>query len=519
MATQSVSSIASANSTGIDAGLLRHAIRLVHCLQKERGSSCAYYADNVKFEASMLEARSASDISASLIQHKDLPVKSSLVKIRKLIATHKNPQDSDDSMALHRIFVCFNTLISSVLHECVLNQVHAGMDQKLWGSTIRNHHRRGLSIDINERLSSDMMMKTFPQAVSGHPVNPKRLETLDSVDTVSSSEAGKPPLIPSRDTAEPTTPPRRKVTIAAAAPSPKVRQLLDLLHIFVQLKESAGTERAILSSVLALRGTDDNSMEFLVNDLILELENQRNLLAQLENLPEDQHRNLVIELGTLSPRLEELQAIILTDYESLRHAEFDAETIWDLITQYVDKLHSVELLLVEELECCLPVSMKRAISSGALSSLIIAPPSPGRVDDPSMSSTDEDHAAWNQALQRVFVPVAGESLVSKIKSMTGDEVKDRLLDFLGQGGGLHSQQENYADSIGAGSTQHEAAANLKEEMNRALSSPTKTPKSKEWEISIYELKFTKRIGVGGAATTYLADWSGQQVAVKVRHLQ
>ena len=164
MATQSVSS---ATSNGIDASLLRNAIRLVHCLQKERGSSCAYYADNHKFEASMLEARSASDVSATLIQHKDLPIKSSLVKIRNLISAHKNPQASEDSMALHRIFVCFNTLISCVLHEFVLNQVYVGIDQTAWGSTIRNHHRRGLSFDINERIASETIFKpTTPEQYS-----------------------------------------------------------------------------------------------------------------------------------------------------------------------------------------------------------------------------------------------------------------------------------------------------------------------------------------------------------------
>lgn len=37
---------------------------------------------------------------------------------------------------------------------------------------------------------------------------------------------------------------------------------------------------------------------------------------------------------------------------------------------------------------------------------------------------------------------------------------------------------------------------------------------KDWEISLYDVEFHKRIGRGAAGTTYLAKWTGQKVAVK-----
>lgn len=37
---------------------------------------------------------------------------------------------------------------------------------------------------------------------------------------------------------------------------------------------------------------------------------------------------------------------------------------------------------------------------------------------------------------------------------------------------------------------------------------------KDWEISLYDVEFHKRIGRGAAGTTYLAKWAGQRVAVK-----
>jgi hypothetical protein len=88
----------------------------------------------------------------------------------------------------------------------------------------------------------------------------------------------------------------------------------------------------------------------LINDLILEVENQRSLVNQLEQLPNGSHRNLVLELAQLGPRMKELQTIILTDFESLQTlqtAEYDSESIFYMITLYVDKLHSVELLIME----------------------------------------------------------------------------------------------------------------------------------------------------------------------------
>lgn len=41
------------------------------------------------------------------------------------------------------------------------------------------------------------------------------------------------------------------------------------------------------------------------------------------------------------------------------------------------------------------------------------------------------------------------------------------------------------------------------------------PSLDEWEVSLYEVEFHKRIGRGSAGTTYLAKWARQDVAVKV----
>lgn len=517
------------NSPNVDAALLRNAIRLVHCLQKERGSSCAYYANNTAFEAAMMEARSASDVAATLILRDDVPVASTLDKIRNLISKHRNPQASGDAFALHRIFVCYNTLISYAVHQYILKVISDGTDQKPKKSTIKNRHHRNLSFDINAKLSATTTLT--PEAVGNHKRyespsrndQPRKLKTLNSMEELSVDDDDNDS--DERQTPPPPPPPAlssawnglsdavdvRKVTFASG--KPKVQKILDLLHLFVQMKESAGVERAILSSLLAFRGTEDPSLKMLVSDLILEVEKQRSLINQLENLPEDRYRELVLELATLSPQLQELQEIILCDLESLKHAQYDSENIWGLITLYIDKLHSVELFLVEELECSLPVRMSRILSSASLSSMapqhaIIPQPSPQK-------RTTEEELLIGLSLQQIFSADSSEDIVMKIEALEADVIKKRILEALGSNsppGGSVLGEGNYAH-------QYSAAISLKQDMNRALDISVRTntspTESNEWEISIYELKFSKRIGVGAAATTYLADWSDQEVAVKV----
>ena len=504
----------------IDTWLLRNAIRLVHCLQKERGLSCAYYANNHAFEVGMVEARTASDVAAALMQHNDdVPVVSTLAKIRKMISTHRNPEESDDKFALHRIFVCYNTLISHVKDQFILTVIVEGTNHQLLKSPFRNRSQRSLSFDINSSLSlivnqgQEMVdNQNDTRSSSQEPMNATKMKSLNNeLSTEKTNEefrADRPPL---RHSPTPPLPPssleNRRVTFSAV--KPKVQHLLELLYVFVRLKESAGVERAILSSLLAFRGSDDPSLALLVNDLILQVESQRSLISQLKHLPEETPTDLVLELATLSPALEDLHMIILADFESLTHAQYDVENIWDLISLYINKLHSVELFLIEELEYCPPVKkISTALSSTSLSAMV-AP------DATANKATEDDEISARAWLQHIF-PTDGDSVASKIESMSAELIKQLILEDLcrGDADGSFNRVKEGVDNY------FSPTAGLKQEMNRFLdtSVSTSTPATKranEWEISIYELKFTKRIGVGAAATTYLADWSGQEVAVKV----
>ena len=381
---------------------LRHALRLIHCIQKERGCSCAYYANNANinasFEVAMKQARIASDFASHQLQS-TLPIQPSLNKIRSLIdnCTPKNPQDCCtsstgastasytscvvDDLTFHRIFVCFNTLISTVVHECVLKDLSGEQQKQESGKTnaammlspptspIRNSkkqnnivmkqqqqqqqqqrhtkpkHTRHLSSDINQYLSAT----DYTEGLN----TPERQNHFRQTFAFSSDDTEGDDTANEKDDTNNKNSKNNKKN--------EVQQLSDLLRLFVQLKESAGVERAILSSLLAFRNNsviqDDNksnsslpSFRMLTNDLILEVENQRALCHKLHQLPSGPHHTLVLELAELSPRLKELQQIILTNFSSLQGAEYDYETIWDIITMYIDKLHSIELLIIEDLD-------------------------------------------------------------------------------------------------------------------------------------------------------------------------
>lgn len=569
MRTQSDAAASSSNIDAIfhdspDTEKLRPALRLVHCIQKERGSSCAYYANNTLFDSAMQQARIASDNSAKFMRpYTDLPIASSLGKIRSLIENHKNPQDSSNDLIFHRIFVCFNTLISSVVHECILKDLsgdqsdgdnqsngsssnniiynnnelspeeedaHVKNNPQPTKSSRRGAHSRHLSSDINNHLVSN------PFATMGTPErqsNFRKTFVFNNEDIMLANHEGDPPtkvpsLVPSTTEAVPPSSSGPKEESITPAAHKEVRQLLDLLKLFVQLKESAGVERAILSSLLAFRNcpqaedSDEEgdrkhnslpSFRMLTNDLILEVENQRSLYSKLEKLPSGPHHSLVLELAELSPRLKDLQQIILTDFDSLRGAEFDSLNIFDMITMYIDKLHSVELLIIEDLD--LANANINSVWNGAHYAPIS---SRGRRKNERQRSLSS--SAVDRALEQISGTGSGsvsKELLADIKRMSPEELKDKVLGLLSGSFALESRVDGGRNASRSVSIYPESAAAeiLKQDMNNALHNPLERSASKEWEISIYEIKFTKRLGQGASATTYLGKWTGQNVAVKV----
>lgn len=94
--------------------------------------------------------------------------------------------------------------------------------------------------------------------------------------------------------------------------------------------------------------------------------------------------------------------------------------------------------------------------------------------------------------------------LSLVRSIPSDNVKACLMTL------LDSIYVNIWNSNDDGKKEETKMENL-----RLIESASEITPKKEWEVNLYEVKFTKRIGRGGAGTTYLGKWRGQDVAIKV----
>lgn len=217
---------------------------------------------------------------------------------------------------------------------------------------------------------------------------------------------------------------------------------------------------------------------------MLEVENQRRLVQKLLNIKCGPLGHLVKDLCVMSPELEELQHRLLAGNASNMEQDFDSEKLWNMLTVYIDKLHSFELLILEELEYALEGTNMENLQEGVHWSAVF-----GKYD-------------------RI------EKLKDIVESTPPDDVKGKVMAALRNEIGKHFkvpevelQDEAQENNNGETSEDTRLDAMLKE-----LSS---APQSKEWEIDLYQIRFRKRIGQGAAGTTYLADWGGTRVAVKV----
>ncbi|CAB9519801.1 Ephrin type-B receptor 3 (Fragment) [Seminavis robusta] len=451
-------------------------------------------------------------VQMMLSGRKELKVHTTLMKIRKLLEmVDLNPEAAEDSkLSCHRILVCFNALISSIVHDYFTQrlplQVRSGKGSLRGGSPGGAYkNRKSSSKKGHNRAKSmgDCLLASETEGQSRKPnfspgSAPRRMDYLDpsiSLPTTSPPETLDPPPPPTTTISHKRSgshdSPLKNVQFDVEPEDPEdvLARLLNLLACFVKLKESTGVERAVLSS-LVVSGKEDS---LLMSDLVLEVENQRRLLEELKDLPFGSLRNLVEELVEMSLPLRELQQSILKNFDLdsviIKEPDQDVHSVWDLITVYIDKLHSLELLIIEEIEYCLP-SVEASQSSERIS------------QKPSLIETG--------FIAAVFGTSASEDEVrNKLEKMPPDEVKELLLQ------GLKSND----NEVGVDSSHRfdmvASGVNGLGEIDDPLQLITNLPASKEWEIDLYELKFLKRIGEGAAGTTYLAKWTGLKVAVKV----
>ena len=550
------------NTTPVDPALLRRALRLVHCLQKERGASCAYYASHQKpsIVENMERARKDCDRAIQIMiknsKSSESKVQSTLLKIRNMVTAHPGEHTQNSR---HKILVCFNALISSVVHDYFMEKIalqqkhlfrkkrgqsngndnnnndnnqhqdaNGGFNYKMRSISMGNCAAYGFQNGYDTTATTannhyiSINMSSAPSKESYVPDNNREIPWSSPPDTLDAIGSGVPVIpdhvpIQVHGNSKPLSSSfgaldgggghrnygggsmhhhstlRQQTTRFLLSntieddPESQVARLLNLLACFVKLKESTGVERAVLSS-LVVSGKEDS---LLLSDLVLEVENQRRLLEELKRLPVGSLTSLVEELVEMSKPLRDLQQRILKNFnlEGVSEGVLSNKTvIWELMTVYINKLHALELLIIEEIEYCLPEI-----------------------------TIDNEQVSENQPLSGTnFITgmfgskVSGEEAKARLEQMPAEEIKQMLLS-----GFVTSKNGESSDTDTNESNHDNSIATVNGEIEDPLLLIPNLPASKEWEISLYELKFLKRIGKGAAGTTYVANWTGLKVAVKV----
>jgi mitogen-activated protein kinase kinase kinase 11 len=472
----------------IDTVVLRKILRLVYCLQKERGASCAVRAHPNKKLSVLVPARRDTDQAILRLRDNLDPTASHVLgKIRSTLPLEALPS----TCGFHKLLLSYNTLIQYVHHEYILkftsfqrllhkqpNSSHKSLQKKdSFGSRVSSYqHLANLTHASNEMALCGNRRPTRVRSLSFDAIHQDRF-----VDLVFQEDLEMQGLLGQRLDVPSIT------SAVEETQENNILQLVNLLDVFVRLKEAAGIERATLSSILA---AEDAESRLLMNDLVLTAENQRSQQEELNQLPEGTLHDLVREVITMPPQMQHLQRAILNGLEfgQLR-SQYNDNKLWNLTSLYVNKLHSMELLLVEEIEHCTVLS---------------------DVDCTTVKCNTGNSSRKNNVLDLAFNVMSHEKLKGVIESLSPEEVKGRLLSALSgevpddksteliQQNGVKIEVENIAKGV-----------------DGLLQEISKAPASKEWEINLYEVQFKKRIGQGAAGTTYLARWSGLDVAVKV----
>ncbi|KAL7538067.1 hypothetical protein ACHAXR_010157 [Thalassiosira sp. AJA248-18] len=462
---------------------LQPVLRLIHCIQKERGASCALVgslaqpnasvgsSEEYPYESNLRSARIASNSAISSFygstiwnifcggnKEGDLEIATLLFRVRELVdgGGRDGNEHRNEYLFFHDVIVEYNSFLSKIIQQFVVVEVSKR------------------KIDLQRKIN-----------------DPKLL-----------NEA------------------RRNAKVALS--------LLDLILSFVRLKESLGMERATLSGLMANGGINEMNDEsadvieelieakhpnngarlnLIVNDLVVVVENQHRMMQDLrkqtgldihasfessftgapdanELLFDGNYCTLLKLVGESimpSSAFLSLQDHVRKDFDIDRFQNAMAmEQFWSEMTLYMDSLHSMELFLLEELENCEGSSVD--------------------LDLLSLEREQPSRSILHGALE-------GFDL-SAVSTMTKEELKDALVSFL-------TPKETKPQSLASPAAGSSGKRLVKSRSASICSKDSERHALEEWEISLYDVEFHKRIGRGSAGTTYLGKYCQQKVAVKV----
>ena len=259
----------------------------------------------------------------------------------------------------------------------------------------------------------------------------------------------------------------------------------EISHAFAQLKEATGIERAFLCGALALPATAlDHLPSRAFAELVIGLQQQRTHESVIRDTAPPKLLELIRAGFEYAPELRDVQVALLADFDVARLRErLSASDCWRMLTEHIDKLERLQVLLHDELE---KARQGESVAQGAVRETI-------RV----LKESDEDEAAIAHA-------------ATQLASCPSDLLKKELARLL----------KEAATTARAGAVEAERRRLSKEEPpeggadNDGLAALMQAVPS-ELRIALEDLAFTRRIGSGAAGVTYLAKYQGGTVAVKL----
>jgi len=301
----------------------------------------------------------------------------------------------------------------------------------------------------------------------------------------------------------------------------RITALYSLLVALINLEESFILETIFLQELFSCKESKNKDAVYkfrikhmskqypqvpvLVKMLIIHFEYQQKAIAAVEMAANDidchtfaKGHSFVSELVQdnlrLDNKIKELKHFVRHDDHQMKGIQkiiTNSGFIKSSIVQY-DKLHGIELSIIEEIEYCQVLSEE---VDPSLTQRHLMKDDHRKPTHTEMAYAASAHSAFNN--------MSSSETRKMVEEMTPELMQSTLFSLL-KVETEHSHSARSMTEVKDGEDEEDASLPLH-----------LVPVVNEWQVNLDELNFKKRIGNGGAGTTYLSKWRRQDVAVKV----
>jgi len=282
---------------------------------------------------------------------------------------------------------------------------------------------------------------------------------------------------------------------------------------FSRLKECQALQRGFLSGALALPTSAVDSIPTRAfADLVVCVHQSKIHLQSLQGGAPTSFLEIIAPAFSLEEQLRKVQDTLESDFD-LRavRASISVERCWDLYSAHVDKMQRLEATLAAEVHRSDQSNERHREHAESVLSTTIDQLNKGDGSAPELATAAT-------SLQHVQPKVIKAELLRMLTTKRQQEATapaaaepPAAANKRARGGDAEAASSSSATAAAGGSSN--GAKKARGDNKARESSGADRPSA--WAIGLDELKLEKRVGVGSSGTTYLAQWRGAQVAVKV----